>query len=356
MREATKIPHIRFDPRTEVHRMDEEFSSVAAIAVDRVEIGAGIITLRPAQELREGILPTSGGEEKRKVTISPCCLVDGHVFGNEVIVLPSDRRNLSTRAGEMLPGTQINGGINAFENITIGTGSVIRGGLLAGGKVTIDKAIPQSEGAPSRLIIEGAVSGKDIEIGDGVVILGPVVAQRSLKIGNAVTIRDYAISPEVTIGNGCLLGGLIAAKKIESGDFNTIASSRILLPGDQSNWSIMGDIRSPYPGCNNCPQADKLGGYDSATDLGRRLSCNYFSSINMNDVDFSVEGGACDVWTRFPIGIEEDHWILVDTESVAGEETLFTVVSNMPKNSVNMDLESNRAAIWELTSEASEEE
>ncbi len=335
--------------------MGEEFSSAAAISVDRVEKGAGFITLRPAQELKEGILPISGGEEKRKVTISSCCLVEGHIFGNEVNVLPSDQRNLSTRIGETLPGTQVNGGINAFGDISIGAGSVVRGGLLAGGNITIEPAIPISDGAPSRIIIEGAVSGNDVEIGDGVVILGPVVAQGSLRIGNAVTIRDYAISPEVVIGEGCLLGGLIASKKVEIGKLCTIASPRIILPVDIPNWSIHGEVRSPYPGCNNCPKSDELGGSDSAMDYGRRLSCNYYSTIKKNKDGFSAVKGTCDSWSRFPIEIEEDHWKLEDSESVGGEENSLTVVSNLPINSVNIDLESNRAAIWELTSESSEE-
>jgi hypothetical protein len=330
-------------------------SSAATISVDKIDRGVGYITIRPAQEIREGILPLQGGEENRKVTVSSCCFVDGHIFGREIEVLDSDRRSLSTRSGELLPGTQINGGLNSFENIYIGTGAVIRGGVLAGKDITISSAIAKGENTPERIIIEGSVAGENITIGDGVVILGPVIAQSSLTIGNGVTIRDYAVSPKIELGNGCLIGGIISYESFKCGTLNTIASSKLLLPDSKTSWEIGGDIRSPYPGCNNCPSKSQLGGNDSPLDYGRRLSCHLFSEISAGDNSIEVKKGSCSKWTSFPIENEEFHWKFSDSETLLGTEIPFTVISNQNKNNLNIDKDSNSIAIWELTAESEEE-
>lgn len=334
--------------------MEEELhSSAAAIAVDKVDRGIDFITVRPAQELAEGILPIAGGDENRKITISSCCLVSGHVFGREVILLDCDKRTLSTRAGELLPGTQVNGGINAFENVYVGSGAVIRGGILCAGNVTVADAVSSSAEIPSRVIIQGSVCGADVELGDGVVVLGPVIAQNSLKIGNGVTIRDYAISPHVEIGDGCLLGGLIAAKSVKIGDLNTVASSKIVLPADRSAWDIRSDIRSPYPGCNNCPHKARFGGDASNVDFGRLLSCHLFSNLSPHaSGGLSATMGECRAWTAFPINDEEQHWLFSDNQAIGGEDIQFRVVSNVGKNSLNMDQDAMHTAIWELTAES----
>jgi len=331
---------------------DQIQSSAATISVDKVDGGAGYITIRPAQEMKEGILPFQGGEEKRKVTVSSCCLIDGHIFGREIDILDCDRRSLSTRSGELLPGTQINGGLNAFENVYVGSGSVIRGGILSGKDVTISSAIAKEKGSPARIIIEGSVSGENIVIGDGVVILGPVIAQSSLKIGNCVTIRDYAISPNIEIGDGCLIGGVISYDSFKCGTLNTIASSKLLLPSSKSSWKIDGDIRSPYPGCNNCPSKSQLGGDDSPLDYGRRLSCHLFSEISVGEESIEVKKGSCSAWTSFPVDNDEFQWQFSDSETIMGTEIPFTVVSNEDKNSLNIDQHSNSIAIWELTAES----
>jgi acetyltransferase-like isoleucine patch superfamily enzyme len=327
-------------------------SSAAGIAVDKIDHGVGFITVRPAMELAEGILPIMGGEENRKVTISSCSLVDGHIFGREVILLDCDKRSLSTRVSDLLPGTQINGGINAFEDVYIGRGSVVKGGILSGGDVKVASAVSGSSEIPSRIIIQGSICGDNVEIGDGVIVLGPVIAQESLTLGNGVTVRDYLVSPSVSIGDGCLVGGIIASNKFMSGQLNTVAASSIVLPEDNSALDIRGDIRSPYPGCNSCPHKEKLGGDDSGVDYGRRLSCHLYSKITEQDGGIQVKAGTCKAWTPFPTSNEEAHWHFSDNQMLGDKSIPFTVVSNVQKSSLNIDVDSSLTAIWEMTAEA----
>jgi carbonic anhydrase/acetyltransferase-like protein (isoleucine patch superfamily) len=332
---------------------EEIVSSAAGINVDKVDSGREFFTVRPAMELAEGILPLVGGEEDRLITIGSCCLIGGHIFARKVKILDCDKRSLSTRAGNLLPGTQIDGGINAFLDIDIGSGVVIRGGVLSGANVAIGNAVSNSSDVPSRIIIQGSVCGADVEIGDGVVVLGPVIAQNSLKIGNGVTIRDYAVAPEIEIGDGCVLGGLIATKKIQMGSLNTVAASRIVLPEANSDWDIRGDIRSPYPGCNSCPHAAQLGGSDSGVDFGRRLSCHLFKTLNSNrNGGISATSGKCNAWSTFPINEIDTHWIHTDHEAIGGQAIPLRVVSNLGKDSLNLDADGMATAIWEMTCEA----
>ena len=114
---------------------DEPRSDAAILASLSMEESRGLVTLRAAQERREGILPAESNQENRNVRVESCCFVDGHIFGKDVELMDCDIRTLSTRASENLPGTQINGGINAFGDVKIGVGCVVGsgegGGVLA---------------------------------------------------------------------------------------------------------------------------------------------------------------------------------------------------------------------------------
>ena len=189
--------------------MSEEMKTDAAILASlSLEETRGTVTLRAAQELSEGILPGESHQEDRKVKIESCCLVSGPIFGKSVELADCEKRTVTTRSGKYLPGTQVAGGINAFEDVSIGVGCVVgasgSGGILAGGDVEIRSAIPVVEGGPSRTIVIGSVSGENITIGDGAV-LGAVIGQTSVTIGNGVTIRDHVDSISKA-GDGNLFG------------------------------------------------------------------------------------------------------------------------------------------------------
>jgi carbonic anhydrase/acetyltransferase-like protein (isoleucine patch superfamily) len=334
---------------------EEVVSSAAAIMVDKVDIGKDYVTTRPAMEFAEGILPHEGGEEKRKVTISSCCLVDGDVFGSEIRLLDCDKHTLSTGDGDWLPGTQINGGLNAFGDVYIGSGAVVEGGVLAGGDVVAASAVTAEASVPSRVIIQGAVCGQNITLGDGVVVLGPVFAQKKLTLGNGVTIRDYAVAPRVEIGDGCLLGGLVATNEISIGDHNTIAASRIVLPADASARNVRGSVRSPYPGCNNCPHLDKVGAAETAAGYGRRLACHLFTKIAPDKSGgLSVKAGTCKAWTAFPLDEPDKSWNFIDETSIDGQQLKLCVISNVDKGSLAIDDDARMTAIWEMTAEAAQ--
>jgi hypothetical protein len=174
-----------------------------------------------------------------------------------------------------------------------------------------------------------------------------------LKIGNGVTIRDYAVAPEIEIGDGCLLGGLIAAKKIRMGALNTVAASRIVLPAANSDWNIRGDVRSPFPGCNSCPHATQLGGSDSGVDYGRRLSCHLYKTLYADGGGgISAKSGKCKAWSSFPVSEPDTHWIHADSEAIGGQTIPLRVVSNVSKDSMDLDADAVATAIWEMTCEA----
>ena len=63
---------------------DEPRSDAAILASLSMEESRGLVTLRPAQEHREGILPAESNQENRNVRVESCCFVDGHIFGKDV--------------------------------------------------------------------------------------------------------------------------------------------------------------------------------------------------------------------------------------------------------------------------------
>ena len=266
-----------------------------------------------------------------------------------------DIRTLSTRASENLPGTQINGGINAFGDVKIGVGCVVGsgegGGVLAGGNVEISSAIPIVENGPSRPIIIGSVSGEHIVIGDGAIILGAVIGQQSVKIGNGVTIRDHVFTPQLDAGDGNLFGGLIVGDLMKMGRLNTVASGRIMIPTNENKVTIASPVRSPYPGCNNCPYSDQLGGSDDVEDYGRRLSCHLFKSIELDDNSLQVSEGTCTEWTPFDLESEDSQFRITDNQ-VTDVPWELKCVTNWPIDSLNLEYDRDQIALWEMTAES----
>jgi len=334
---------------------NESRSDAAILASLSMEESRGLVTLRAAQERREGILPAESNQENRNVRVESCCFVDGHIFGKDVELMDCDIRTLSTRASENLPGTQINGGINAFGDVKIGVGCVVGsgegGGVLAGGNVEISSAIPIVENGPSRTIIIGSVSGENIVIGDGAIILGAVIGQQSVKIGNGVTIRDHVFTPHLDAGDGNLFGGLIVGDLMKMGRLNTVASGRIMIPTNENQVTIASPIRSPYPGCNNCPYSDQLGGSDDVEDYGRRLSCHLFKSIERSDNSLQVSEGTCTEWTPFDLESEDTQFTITD-KKVTDVPWELKCVTNWPIDSLNLEYDSDQIALWEMTAES----
>ena len=314
-----------------------------------------MVTLRAAQEHRDGILPTESYQEDRNIRIESCCFVDGHIFGKDITLVDCDIRTLSTRASENLPGTQINGGLNAFGDVYVGVGCVVGagegGGVLAGGDVEIAKAIPAVKNGPSRTIIVGSVSGEDIVIGDGAVILGAVIGQKSVTIGNGVTIRDHVCTPRLNMGDGNVVGGLVVGEYVEIGKLNTVASGRMLLPSQSENVHISDSIRSPYPGCNNCPKANELGGSNEIEDFGRRLSCHFHKSINIKDGKLEISSGDCTSWTGFNVDSEQHRFRIVDHD-VTQVPWDMVCVTNWPVDSLNLEYDQDHISLWETTAES----
>jgi len=334
---------------------DEPRSDAAILASLSMEESRGLVTLRAAQERREGILPAESNQENRNVRVESCCFVDGHIFGKDVELMDCDIRTLSTRASENLPGTQINGGINAFGDVKIGVGCVVGsgegGGVLAGGNIEISSAIPIVENGPSRTIVIGSVSGEHIVIGDGAIILGAVIGQQSVKIGNGVTIRDHVFTPHLDAGDGNLFGGLIVGDLMNMGRFNTVASGRVMIPTNENQVNVASPIRSPYPGCNNCPHSDQLGGSDDVEDYGRRLSCHLFKSIELGDNSLQVSGGPCTEWTPFDLESEETQFRITDNQ-VTDVPWELKCVTNWPIDSLNLEYDRDQIALWEMTAES----
>jgi len=334
---------------------DEPRSDAAILASLSMEESRGLVTLRAAQERREGILPAESNQENRNVRIESCCFVDGHIFGKDVELMDCDIRTLSTRASENLPGTQINGGINAFGDVKIGVGCVVGsgegGGVLAGGNVNISSAIPIVDNGPSRTIIIGSVSGEHIVIGDGAIILGAVIGQQSVKIGNGVTIRDHVFTPDLDAGDGNLFGGLVVGESIQMGRLNTVASGRIMIPTDKNSIGIQSPIRSPYPGCNNCQYADQLGGSDNVEDYGRRLSCHLFKSVELDDKSLKISEGMCKEWTPFDLDSKDTQFTITDNQ-VTNVPWNLKCVMNWPTDSLNLEYDRDQIALWEMTAES----
>jgi len=290
------------------------------------------VRLHKGQDYPSGILPKQGGEQYRAIRIGASSLVKGSVVGNDVIIEAAEDINLSKSV--KAPGTEIQGSVNSLGSVDIGTGTWIRGGIVALGDVTIGPYMTEIN-TPGHVLIDGGVSGANVVIGDGVVILGPVLAKEKITIGNNVTIRDHIAAPEVEMGDGCLIGGLQAQNKLQCGKFNTIAASQILIPLDNKQINLESDIRSPYPGCNSCPY-DPI--FDGNSEIARKLSCHLFATREGN----KVTAGNCTDWTPFPLEKPENQYNLEN----------FSCVSLIPNDAVNIRLYAEKSTIWERGGES----
>ena len=187
-------------------------------------------------------------------------------------------------------------------------------------------------------------------IGDGAIILGAVIGQQSVKIGNGVTIRDR-VPPHLDAGDGNLFGGLIVGDLMKMGRLNTVASGRIMIPTNENKVNIASPIRSPYPGCNNCPYSDELGGSDDVEDYGRRLSCHLFKSIELDDNSLQVSEGTCTEWTPFDLESEDSQFRITDNQ-VTDVPWELKCVTNWPIDSLNLEYDRDQIALWEMTAES----
>lgn len=305
---------------------EEIKDSSSVLARTALEENDDTVKLHKGQSYSGGILPKKSGHQFRKIQIDSCSLVEGSVVGGDVTVNSSEKILLSN--GDEAPGTEIHGSVNALNNVKIGYGVWIKGGIIAEGSVEIS-SVNNSGNVPGHILIEGGVSGKNVIIGDGVVILGPVVALESVQIGNRVSVRDQVYSPSVNIGDGCLLGGVIAENKLDIGVLNTVASGSIVVPKEKENMNTNGPIRSPYPGCNNCPNSEY---FEGPSKIARMLSCHFFADITNNE----VLGGGCNDWTQYPLNIDSDISI--------GNGKL---VTNIPPVNLNFTLFGDDLTIWQ---------
>ena len=306
--------------------MTEE-ESKAILSRSVIEQTATSVRLHKGQEYQSGILPSSGGEQYRDISVGSSSLVKGSVVGNNIIVHSAE--NITINKSEKAPGTEIQGSVNSLGDVEIGRGVWIRGGVIAKGQVKVLSFAVDLD-KPGHVLIEGGVSGSDVTIGDGVVILGPVIASESIKLGNNVTIRDHVSAPNIEIGDGCLIGGLQAQRNFKSGTLNTIAASQILLPLDSSKIDVSSDIRSPFPNCNSCPYDSTFG---NGAGIARKLACHHFAERSKNQ----IVAGPCTHWDKFPIGDEEQHSIVEN----------FRCVSLIPKNALNISKYAEKSTIWE---------
>jgi len=297
-----------------------------------IEETDSLVRLHSGQELSGGILPKRGGEQHRMIRIGASSAIHGSIVGKVVIIESAEKILLSN--GQFAPGTEIQGSVNSLDDVNVGNGIWIQGGIIAEGDVIIESVDLDSD-SPGHVLIEGGVAGRNVTIGDGAVILGPVLAIDSCVIGKNVTVRDAVASDNVTIGDGCMVGGLQEDLPLDVGEFVTIAASHILIPSNADKVSIKGKIRSPYPGCNSCPH-DSL--FESEMKVARKLACHLHAERNSD----LIKAGTCDAWTPFPIDEVENHLILEN----------FHVVSNIPKDAVNTRKYSDEATIWERGGEA----
>ena len=305
--------------------VDSETQAVLSRSI--LEETGTTVRMHKGQELESGILPMKGGQQHRSVRVGGSSLIKGSILGKDVRVEAAE--NILLSDGLKAPGTEIHGSVNSLGSVTLGSGIWIRGGVIATGDVNVE-AFSYSDSVPQHVLIEGGVSGRNVTIGDGVVILGPVLAIESLTIGNNVTIRDHVRAEDVKMGDGCLIGGLQVKNSFSCGKLTTIASSQILLPVNPQMVSIDGQIRSPYPGCNNCPEQ---AFFSNGSEIPRKLSCHYFAERNDNE----VVSGTCNEWTPFPL-FELDKCI---------EFSELKLISNIPINAVNLDQYAEDASIWE---------
>jgi hypothetical protein len=307
--------------------MNETNENSALLSRSIFEETDSLFRLHKAQVYPGGILPKKGGEQHRNIRIGPSSAVHGSVIGNNVTIESAEKLKLSD--GKLAPGTEIQGSINCFGDAIIGNGIWIQGGIIAEGDVIIDSSEFNSD-SPGHVLIEGGVAGRNVTIGDGVVILGPVIGLESCRIGENVTVRDAVSAPNVKINNGCMIGGLQAEFELEIGDLVTIGASQILIPSNQNQVSINHPIRSPFPGCNNCPQNAI---FDGETEIARKLACHLYANRDGN----SITKGSCEEWTNFNINATEEHFEIGN----------FSLVSNIPKDSVNTKIYEDDATVWE---------
>ena len=309
---------------------DSEMKAVLSRSV--IEETSTSVRLHKGQEYQSGILPKAGGEQYREIVVGASSLVKGSVVGKDIVIESAEDINISK--SEKAPGTEIQGSVNALGDVDIGKGVWIQGGIIALGLVKVQSYLTESD-IPSHVLIEGGVSGSNVIIGDGVVILGPVVAHESIKIGNNVTIRDHVSAPDIELGDGCLIGGLQAQTKFKCGLLNTISASQILLPMDTTNIDIHSGIRSPYPACNSCP-SDSV--FETNSGIARKLACHLFAERKSNE----IIAGPCDHWKKFPIEDVEQH--------LEGDK--FRCVSLIPKTALNIRKYAEKATIWERGGES----
>jgi len=306
--------------------------SAAVLSRSVLEETESLVRLHSGQELTGGILPRKGGEQHRMVRIGASSAIHGSVVGKNVIIESAEKILLSN--GQLAPGTEIQGSVNSLDDVNVGNGIWIQGGIIAEGDVIIDSVELDSD-SPGHILIEGGVAGRNVTIGDGVVILGPVLALDNCVIGKNVTVRDTVAANNVTIGDGCMVGGLQADLTLNVGELVTIASSHILIPSNGDKVSINGPIRSPYPGCNSCPY-DSF--FESEMKVARKLACHMHAERSGD----SIMPGSCDSWTPFPIDDVKGHLILEN----------FHVVSHIPKDAVNTRIYGAETTLWERGGEA----
>ena len=308
----------------------EEIQAVLSRSI--IEETSTSVRLHKGQEYQSGILPKAGGEQYRDIRIGASSLVKGSIVGKGVIVESAE--DIAINKSEKAPGTEIQGSVNSLGDVEIGKGVWIRGGIIALGQIKVQSFLTESD-IPSHVLIDGGVSGTNVIIGDGVVILGPVIAQESVTIGNNVTIRDHVSAPDVELGDGCLIGGLQAHRKFKCGKLNTISASHILLPIDSTMVEVLSDIRSPYPACNSCPHDST---FDGGSEIARKLACHLFAERSTTQ----IVAGPCKHWEKFPIDDINQHF-------TTGE---FSCVSLIPKNAVNIRMYAEKATIWERGGES----
>ena len=304
---------------------DEEIQAVLSRSI--IEETETTVRLHKGQEYPSGILPKQGGQQYRSIRVGASSVVKGSVVGKDVVIETAESIKLTKNT--MAPGTEIQGSINSLGDIEIGTGSWIQGGLIAKGDIVISPFLTDIK-TPGHVLIDGGVSGRNIKIGNGVVILGPVIATEKIEISNNVSIRDHISAPNIIIGSGCLIGGLQAQKTLSIGEYNTISASQILIPSNPEQVDSKFKIRSPYPGCNSCP-------YDShfadQSEIARKLGCHFFAQ-RKND---TVSSGECTTWTSFPVNETSNHFTFQG----------YSCVSLIPKSAVNIRLYADQSTIWE---------
>ncbi len=305
----------------------EDGENRAILSRTALEVTEDTVRLHEGQVHDSGILPAAGGQQHRRVQIDSCGCVKGSIFAGDV--------QIQSAKSSSAPGTEIQGSLNALKSIGVGHGTWVQGGIMARETVRIDDTHHESTTIPGHIVIEGGISGDEVYIGDGVLVLGPVSALNKIVIGKGVTIRDHVMAPEVIVGDGCLLGGLIATNEVSIGNLCTIASSYIVLPNNRENWKISGPIRSPDSGCDNCPQDDFFG---TGPSIARKLACHFYSDHRALSNSIEVSPASCTDWGSFPIGEVEKHWTL-PTGSI--------VVSNIGEDWVNLSIWAGSASRWE---------